>query len=106
MKVITIPCNFDNYSYLVVCEETGETAVIDPTEFYPVYRAVEDNGLTLTSVYCTHHHADHIGGLEELLEEFDDLVVSGSSIDSERIPGMNSPLEDNESFMIGNIWAG
>ncbi len=103
MKVITIPCNFDNYGYLIVCEETGETAVVDPAEFYPVYKVLKDNELALTSVYCTHHHADHIGGLDDLLDEFGDLVVCGSNLDKDRIPGLNTPLKNNGSFTIGNI---
>ena len=36
MKVIVIPHSFDNYAYLIICEKSGEAAVVDPGEFYPV----------------------------------------------------------------------
>ncbi len=103
MKVITIPCSFDNYAYLIICEETGEAAVVDPSEFYPVYRELEKYKVPLTAVYCTHHHADHIGGLEELVDEFDGLTVCGFEEEAERIPGLNSLLTEKSRVSIGEI---
>jgi hydroxyacylglutathione hydrolase len=103
MKVITIPCSFDNYAYLIICEETGEAAVVDPSEFYPVYLELEKQKARLAAVYCTHHHADHVGGLEELVEEFDGLTVCGSEKDAGRIPGMNCVLTERSRISIGKI---
>jgi len=103
MKIFSIPCSFDNYGYLIVCEETGETAVIDPAEFYPIFRQIERDGLQLRAVYCTHHHADHIGGLEELLGEFPGLLVYGHETDKRSIPGMNRSLAAGSKIHIGNI---
>lgn len=103
MKIVTVPCSFDNYGYLVICEETGEAAVVDPAEFYPVSREIERAGVQLRAVYCTHHHADHIGGLEDLLGEFPGLRVYGHERDKRRIPGMNSSLADGSKIHVGNI---
>ncbi len=101
MKVITIPYSFDNYAYLIICEKSGEAAVVDPGEFYPVYRELKKNGIRLRAVYCTHHHGDHIGGLGELCDEFDGLTIYGSAEDVGRIPGMNSPLTEKNEVCIG-----
>ena len=103
MKIVTLPCSFDNYGYLVICAETGEAAVVDPAEYYPISREIESRGVQLRSVYCTHHHADHIGGLEDLLGEFPGLKVYGHTSDKRRIAGLNSLLEDGDTVRVGSI---
>jgi hydroxyacylglutathione hydrolase len=103
MKVITVPCLFDNYGYLIICEETGAAAVVDPAEFYPVASEIERAGVQLQAIYCTHHHADHIGGVEDLLGQFPGIAVYGHESDRRRIQGMNSPLIDGSEFRVGNI---
>lgn len=103
MKISILPCSFDNYSYLVVCEQTGLAAVVDPTEAYPVLREAGQGGVELTAVLCTHHHGDHIGGLEDLLAELPDLEVYGHSSDQDRIPEITHPLADGTSLAVGEL---
>ena len=103
MKIAVLPCSFDNYGYLIICEETGAAAIVDPAEFYPLSCEIERLGVRLQSIYCTHHHADHIGGLADLLGEFPELSVYGHESDERRIPGMNRSLADGSKIRIGNI---
>ncbi len=103
MKVIIIPYSFDNYAYLNICEKSGDAAVVDPGEFYPVYRELKKHEIQLKAVYCTHHHGDHIGGLGELVDEFDGLAVYGSVEDAGRIQDMNSLLTEKSEVSIGEI---
>lgn len=103
MKVIPVPCAFDNFAYVLVCERTSEAAVIDPTEAYPVWREVEAAGAQLTSVLCTHHHRDHIGGLQDLVDEQPDLQVCGFGADKDRISGMTHPLSDGDQVIVGEL---
>jgi len=103
MKIITIPCSFDNYAYLLICEETGDAAVVDPAEFYPIFCEIKRTGVRLEAIYCTHHHADHIGGLDELLGEFPELSVYGHESDKQRIRRMNRSLTEGNQIQIGNI---
>ena len=67
MRVVQIPLLRDNYGYLVVSEETGETAVIDPSEAEPVLGRVEKEKVTLKAILNTHHHRDHTGGNSGIL---------------------------------------
>lgn len=103
MKIISIPCGFDNFTYVVICEQTGTAAVVDPNEAYPIWREVESAGAELAAVLCTHHHQDHIGGLEDLLSEQPDLVVYGHGGDRNRIPEMTTLLADGDTVCFGEI---
>ncbi len=103
MKIITVPCSFDNYGYLIICEETGDAAIVDPAEFYPISCELERLGVRLRSIYCTHHHADHIGGLDDFLNQFPGLPVYGHESDKRRIRGMNCSLTDGDKIQVGNI---
>ncbi len=103
MKIIPIPCAFDNFAYLLICERTAQAAVIDPTEAYPVWREVEAAGVQLIAVLCTHHHRDHIGGLDDLIAEQPDLQVFGFAGDINRIPGITVSLADGDTFRIGEL---
>ena len=66
MKIITIPCAFDNYAYLIICENTHQAGVVDPAEFYPVWNELENQGVALSAILCTHNHMDHTGGNENI----------------------------------------
>lgn len=98
MEVVVIPCLYDNYSYLVI--NGDDAAVVDPSEAWPVMNVLDDHGLKLSAVLCTHHHNDHIGGLPDLLDEYGSLDVYGFSQDRTRIPLITHPLQDNERFPV------
>lgn len=103
MKIEIIPCHFDNFSYLLICEETGKAAIIDPAEYYPISKAISSLDVEVTAIYCTHHHADHIGGLEELCEEHSGVVVAGFGADAGRIPHLTTLLKHGDSVQFGNV---
>jgi hydroxyacylglutathione hydrolase len=104
MRVIQIPLLRDNYGYLLVCEETNEAAIIDPSEAEPVLQKVKTENVKLTAILNTHHHRDHTGGNPGLLEK-ESLKVYGHRNDEGRIPGLTRPLADGDEFSIGNIRA-
>lgn len=103
MQIVTVPCHFDNFAYILLCERSGEAAIVDPAEYYPVYAAVEKLQLNVNAVFCTHHHNDHIGGLEELRAERPGLNIYGHVTDAERITGLNQPVADGDAVTFGNI---
>ncbi|QKR98675.1 hydroxyacylglutathione hydrolase [Sphingomonas sp. CL5.1] len=62
LDVIRVPVLSDNYSWLVHDADSGETMVIDPGEAQPVLDAAAARGWTITQVWNTHWHPDHVGG--------------------------------------------
>jgi len=64
--VLTVPAFKDNYLWLI--HDGVNAAVVDPGDGEPILEALRTNGLTLTAILLTHHHADHIGGVPLLLE--------------------------------------
>ncbi len=62
MKVITISCLKDNFSYIVINEKNNNACVIDPSEAEPIIKVIKNNKVNLKYILNTHHHDDHVGG--------------------------------------------
>jgi hydroxyacylglutathione hydrolase len=101
MRVTPIPCLKDNYAYLVICEETGDAAIVDPSEAPPVAAAIEAAKTKLVAIWNTHHHFDHVGGNEEIAKQFPVKSVCGHVSDEGRIPGQTRKLNDGDRFNFG-----
>jgi hydroxyacylglutathione hydrolase len=99
MHITPVACLSDNYAYLV--RNDGESAlVVDPSEAGPVIRALETNGLKLAAILNTHHHFDHVGGNEGLLERYGPLPVYGYVTDRGRIPRQTEFIEHEGRFEV------
>ncbi|WP_121065755.1 hydroxyacylglutathione hydrolase [Chachezhania antarctica] len=101
LDVVTVPCLQDNYAYLAHDPETGETAVIDLPEAAPLLAAAKEKGWSIDKILITHHHDDHIQGLDGVKEAFPDAMVFGHAKDSERLPPLDVALKDGDTVSIG-----
>ncbi|TAN06876.1 MAG: hydroxyacylglutathione hydrolase [Rhodanobacteraceae bacterium] len=70
-----LPALRDNYIWMLADPEAGTALIVDPGEAGPVLDALAADGLALTTILLTHHHADHIGGVPELLARFPAAAV-------------------------------
>ncbi|UCE87762.1 MAG: hydroxyacylglutathione hydrolase [Deltaproteobacteria bacterium] len=100
LRIERIPTLADNYTYLVVCEETGEAAVIDAPEAAPVIARVEALGCDVKKVLSTHHHADHTGANPELAKRYD-APVFGHTSEAGRIPGFTDGVDEGDIIRVG-----
>ena len=66
MKLIPLPAFQDNY--LWVLHDGLKALVVDPGDSQPVLSFLQSSGLQLEAILVTHHHPDHIGGLDALRE--------------------------------------
>ena len=72
------PALNDNYGVLVHCPDSGATASIDAPEAAAVEKALADTGWKLTHILITHHHHDHVGGVEELKQKWGCEVIGSA----------------------------
>ncbi|WP_027966808.1 hydroxyacylglutathione hydrolase [Halomonas halocynthiae] len=75
LSVTPIPAFHDNYIWMLRQDSQREVCVVDPGDAAPVIAALDAENLTLASVLITHHHADHTGGLPELVERYAPHVI-------------------------------
>ena len=104
MKIQIIPCLQDNYSYLIIDEESNIACVVDPSEADPIIKYLEKTQIKLKFILNTHHHYDHVGGNQKLKEKYGASVV-GYKGDKERIPGIDALVDDQEIWMYKNFEA-
>ena len=104
LELITLPCLSDNYCFLMHCDETGDTAVIDVPEAAPVADELKKRGWELTHVLLTHHHPDHVQGLAELQKDWPDAVVIGAEADAHRLPPLDLKVKEGATITVGIEW--
>ncbi|XP_068543293.1 probable hydrolase PNKD isoform X1 [Anas acuta] len=99
MKIVPIPVLANNYSYLVIDTGSRRAAVVDPSDPVAVQAVIEEEGVTLEAILCTHKHWDHSGGNAELRQRHGACKVYGSALDA--IPELTNPLGDKEKVTVG-----
>lgn len=93
LQVHAIPTFSDNYVWLL---QRGSSAVlVDPGEAPPVQRALDQRGLKLEMILVTHHHADHVGGIAQLLGRRT-IPVPGPQAEAAKIPSLTQLLNDGD----------
>ncbi|MFE6168825.1 rhodanese-like domain-containing protein [Viridibacillus arvi] len=97
------------YSYLIGCQRTGESIVIDPSRHYKNILAVaKKQGLTITAAAETHIHADFISGSRQLANDLQVKLFLSDEGDVDwkyhYTNNLNVELvKDGSKFSIGNV---
>lgn len=98
LSVLTVPAFKDNYLWLI--HDGVHAAAVDPGDGQPILDALRANGLTLTAILLTHHHADHIGGVPQLLSEYS-VPVLGPRKDG--IDAVTQPLGEGDRVQVPGL---
>ena len=102
VKVATVPAFKDNYLWVI--HNDTHAAVVDPGDATPIIDFLGAHQLQLAAILTTHHHADHVGGVEALLDFYQlagDIPVYGPA--HERIPARTVSLTENEVVAIKEL---
>lgn len=97
-EVSFIPAFKDNYIWLL--QRDGRAVVVDPGDAAPVVARLAADGLRLEGILITHHHADHQGGVDELIRR-DPVPVFAPAAES--ITGRSHPLSGGETINVLDV---
>jgi hydroxyacylglutathione hydrolase len=101
LRIERIPTLSDNYTYLIVCEQSGEAAVVDAPEVAPVVKRVDALGVSVRKILSTHHHPDHAAANPELAKRYG-APVFGHHSDAGRLAGFTHGLEEGDTVSVGH----
>ncbi len=98
MALITpIPAFKDNYLWLL--QNAGENWLVDPGDAEAVRRELDRQRLELHGILITHHHPDHIGGVEALRRP--GMRIIGPALDV--LPWTTEPLAGGETLHLAGL---
>jgi hydroxyacylglutathione hydrolase len=99
LEIVPIPAFRDNYIW-AICRG-DQVVVVDPGDAVPVQRFLA--GRRLAAILVTHHHQDHVGGVEALLAGFSgqELPVFGPGAES--ITGVTVALSGGERITLPGV---
>lgn len=97
----------NNFLYLLGDADTKEMAIVDPA-WQPelLMRKAQNMGYTITKVFLTHGHPDHVNGLDAVLAQYDVPVYLSKYEPDFLTPNCGDNLvrvEKNEQVTLGNI---
>lgn len=84
----------DNYIWLIRQNGRPHVAIVDPGDAAPVIATIKSEGLQPVAILITHHHWDHTGGINDLLDQYS-IPVYG--------PAKESIPHRTQSLMEGNV---
>ena len=93
-------CLSDNFGVLIHDPASGTTIAIDVPEAAPYLAVLAETGWKLTDILITHHHWDHVQGLDELKEKTG-ARVTGPARSRDVIPGLDKTVEDGDDILCG-----
>jgi hydroxyacylglutathione hydrolase len=93
-----------NFVYLLGAAGARETAVIDPAWDVPaILAAAQADGRELTHALLTHHHGDHVNGVESLREAVPALDVVAQRAELPRLPFEARGVDPGDEVRVGAL---
>jgi len=102
LEVISIPTFNDNYVWLIKNTENNHCCIVDPGQSGPVLEVITKQNLILDAILITHHHYDHVDGINDIIAASTHTVDIYSSIEM----NVNAPLtlvsENSQLSLLNN----
>jgi hydroxyacylglutathione hydrolase len=101
LEVSPVRAFSDNYLWLIRAPGAGGVAVVvDPGDDRAIEAALGQQGLSLRAILVTHHHADHVGGVQALAARHGAEVFGPAR---ERMPCEYRPLDDGDIVSLADL---
>lgn len=100
LEIVRVPVLSDNYSWLVHDPASGATMVIDPGEAQPVLDAAAARGWTITDIWNTHWHPDHVGGNDAIVAATG-ARITGPEAEREKIGQIDHGVGEGDVVTLG-----
>lgn len=100
MELIRVSALSDNYIWLL-SNENQECVIVDPSQADPVDVVLQERGLTPVAILLTHHHQDHVGGVEVLAEKYPSITVFGPQETQNK--GATHIIYDQEKIIVSSF---
>lgn len=100
IEIVTVPCLSDNYAYLI--KGADGVWLVDAPEAEPIIAALDARGWTLDTLLITHHHHDHVGGVEALRNRYG-CTVMGPEAEAAKLPPLDRALADGDKIGSGDM---
>eukprot|EP00440_Ansanella_granifera_P005746 gb/GFBE01006234.1/.p1 GENE.gb/GFBE01006234.1/~~gb/GFBE01006234.1/.p1 ORF type:complete len:255 (+),score=37.33 gb/GFBE01006234.1/:1-765(+) len=101
MRVVVVPVLSDNYAYLLIDDASKKAACVDPAEAHLVLAKAKEEGVEIVAVLTTHHHYDHAGGNQQMVEQVPGIKVYGGRLDN--VAACTDQLDHDNVFSLGDI---
>lgn len=98
LEIFQFPYGSDNYGVLVHDAQSGATACVDAGDAGAVFAALEQTGWNLSQLWITHHHGDHIAGLEAVKARTGAQVIGPGYGKAGAIPGLDVRVKEGDRF--------
>ncbi len=95
MNLTPLPAFSDNYIWML--HDGSHAVVVDPGDAAPVQAALDAQGLQLAAILVTHHHGDHVGGVNALRPRLQGPVYGPAHED---IPAPFTPLQHGQQITV------
>lgn len=92
MNIEPVRAFLDNYIWCISINSA--VYCVDPGEAQPVLDYLDKHHFNLKGILITHHHMDHVGGVQKLVRQFPELQVV-APFDS-RIPCVTTPVREGD----------
>jgi glyoxylase-like metal-dependent hydrolase (beta-lactamase superfamily II) len=93
----------DNFCYIVGCENTRQSLVIDPgPDVEQIVSAAQKEGLEIVTIVNTHGHGDHTAGNAKL-KTLTGAKIIIHGLDADGYPEADVRLSDEETLQLGEI---
>lgn len=98
LKIEALPAFTDNYIWMLQDPQSRLCAAVDPGDAGPVQRWLDARpDWRLTDILITHHHHDHVGGVQQLKAAYGPKVHGPAA---ENIPARDQALVDGQRIRV------